>query len=116
MTGDGTVDFGLLNEALQRQILSRLLASRSAADELMGLNPWLASTGGHSAAQATIETNRAAVMRHFGPDRYRERLKQTYERVVTRPVRHSIEKAVLRDAFFRLDRFSLLTWGPYEPA
>jgi hypothetical protein len=46
--------------------------------------------------------------------RYRRRLMAIYEQVIRRAVCHRIDKAALREAFFDLDRFSLLKWGAYE--
>ena len=116
MTATGTVDFGLLSEALQRQVLSQVAASQLAKEALTDLNPWLAAPDGSLIPRETIENNHAAVIHHFGPERYRERLLRIYTRVVQRPVRQRIEKKALLDAFFRLERFSLLQWGPYEQA
>ncbi len=51
---------------------------------------------------------------HYGVEKYREQLLSIYERVVQHPVRHRLDKQVLLDTFFDLERFSLLKWGAYE--
>jgi len=61
-----------------------------------------------------IENNRSVVTAHYGAENYREQLLSIYERVVNQPVQQRIDKQVLLDAFFDLDRFSLLKWGAYD--
>ena len=61
-----------------------------------------------------IENNRSVVTAHYGAGNYREQLLSIYERVVHQPVQQRIDKQVLLDAFFDLDRFSLLKWGAYD--
>ncbi|MBR9987600.1 MAG: hypothetical protein KFF68_16975, partial [Desulfosarcina sp.] len=45
MTRDKIIDFGLLSEKFQRQVLTRLIAQPSAKAELVRLNPWLSHLG-----------------------------------------------------------------------
>ena len=61
-----------------------------------------------------IENNRRVVAAHYGVEKYREQLLSIYERAVHHPVHQHIDKQVLLDNFFELDRFSLLKWGAYE--
>ncbi len=61
-----------------------------------------------------IENNRKVVAAYYGVEKYREQLLSTYDRVVHHPVCHHLDKQVLLDTFFDLDRFSLLKWGAYE--
>jgi hypothetical protein len=111
MTREGLVDFGLLSERFQRQVIVRLLSDSTVRDELTALNPWLADVGAAGDASALIAANREVVARRFGLDNYRERLLAIYARVVRHPVRHRIDKKALWRSFFDLDRFSLLQWG-----
>ena len=64
MTGDDRVDFGVLSEKFQRQILARLIVDPSTKAELTSLNPWLADPGVVSEQSAIIENNRRAVLQH----------------------------------------------------
>jgi hypothetical protein len=113
MTHADKVDFGLLSEKFQRQVLARLMTDPSAKAELGSLNPRLSHPGGAAGSSAIIESNRQAVLRHYGTEPYSERLLEIYGRIVEHPVGHRIDKAALCDAFFNLDRFSLLQWSPY---
>ena len=64
--------------------------------------------------RTAIANNRKAVANRYGPALYRERLLTIYDRVSHRPVRHRLDKRVLLDAFFDLERFPLLKWGVYD--
>ncbi len=114
LTHDERVDFGILSEKFQRQVLVRLVANPSTKAELASLNPWLSHPGMVSDPSAVIEKNRRSVMQHYGTEQYRDRLIEIYNRIVNHPVRHRIDKRALRDAFFDFDRFSLLQWGAYD--
>lgn len=114
LTHDGLVDFGMLNEKFQRQVLTRLIADASIKAELVSLNPWLAHPGIVAEASAIIENNRTAALQHYGASQYRDRLLEIYDRIVDHPVCHHIDRRALHDAFFDLDRFSLLQWGAYD--
>jgi len=74
LTGRETIDFGLLDEAFQRQILSRLIAASSAKKELVRSNPWLSDARKGAAVPGVIEKNRRAALDRYGMDRYRDRL------------------------------------------
>ena len=114
LTHDEMVDFGILSEKFQRQVLTRLIADVSVKAELISLNAWLAHPGEVVGSSAIIENNRTAALQHYGANQYRDRLLEIYDRIVNHPVCHCIDKPALRDAFLDLDRFSLLRWGAYE--
>ncbi len=110
----GVVDFGLLNERYQRQVLSHMLLNPEAKRHLKYLNPRLSFSPQEDEVSKILENNRRAVAAHYGVETYREKLFSIYERVVHQPVHQHVDKQVLLDAFFDLDRFSLLKWGEYE--
>jgi hypothetical protein len=111
---DGVIDFGLLNERYQRQVLSHLLSDPGAKKRLTLLNPGIFFPAPENDAAEMLENNRTVVMTLYGVENYREKLLATYERVVHQPVKHRIEKQVILNAFFDLERFSLLKWGAYD--
>lgn len=108
------IDFGILSEPFQRQVLDRLMADPAAKRELIARNRWLASPGRVPDPGAVIANNRAVVVHHYGAAAYRERLLTVYDRVVGRRVRQRIDKTVLLRAFFDPERFSLLRWRAYD--
>ncbi len=114
LTHGDRIDFGLLGEKFQRQVLVRLISDPVTKAELISLNPWFSHPGAVSDPSAMIESNRRAVEQHYGTQQYRNRLMAIYDRIVNHPVCHHIDKGALLDAFFDLDRFSLLKWGAYD--
>ena len=110
----GVIDFGLLGERYQRQVLSHLLSNPGARTQLKSLNACLSISPPGDGVSELLENNRRCVAAHYGAEKYREQLLSIYERVVHQPVLQCVDKQVLLDAFFDLDRFSLLKWGAYE--
>jgi hypothetical protein len=116
MTRGEIVDFGMLSEKYQRQVLTHLIAASSDRNQLTALNPWLSCPGAlpDPEAGAIIEENRRAALQHYGMPLYRIRLLKIYDQVRSHPVCQRIDKIALCTAFFDLDRFSLLKWGTYD--
>ena len=114
LTHDERVDFGILSEKFQRQVLTRLIADTPVKAELISLNPWLANPGEVADPSSIIENNRTAALKHYGVNQYRDRLLEIYDRIIDHPVRHGIDRRSLRDAFLDFDQFSLLRWAAYE--
>jgi len=111
---EGVVDFGILNERFQREVLSYLLSNPEAKSQLATRNPRLVFPVLEEDAEEMLENNRRVVVDHYGSETYREQLLSIYEMVAHRPIRQHIDKQILFDTFFDLDQFSLLKWGSYE--
>ncbi|MBL7179979.1 MAG: hypothetical protein ISS65_07180 [Desulfobacterales bacterium] len=116
ITADETIDFGLLNEALQKQIIARLLADPGNPSRLIHLNPFLLSPGDVSDPETLIQNNRQAALRNYSPTIYGNTLKDIYKKVGGLNVRQRIDKSALASEFLNLENFSLLKWGPYVEA
>jgi glycosyltransferase involved in cell wall biosynthesis len=117
LTAGGTIDFGLLNEAYQKQVIGRLLTQNAPAhiDELLSLNPFLAGIGRAANEKDLIENNRNAVARSYGLAQYRQKLLAIYANVDKTTIRQRIDKKALLAQFLDLTKFSLLKWGDYGP-
>jgi glycosyltransferase involved in cell wall biosynthesis len=115
LTADGTIDFGLLDEEFQKQAIERLLTHNDHYDELLSLNPSLATMGRTADKKALIETNRAAVTRRYSMEQYRQKLLSVYAHADKISVRQRIDKKTLLAEFLDLTKFSLLKWGDYGP-
>ena len=113
ITRDGQVDFGLLDESAQRQVIARVHAERPAAQRLAVANPHLQDPGRVPDAGELVRRNRAAVLAGYNRGAYREQLLGTYRRVIQTAVQHRVDKAVLLAAFLDLKTFGLLKWGAY---
>jgi glycosyltransferase involved in cell wall biosynthesis len=117
ITAGGTIDFGLLDEEFQKQVIERLLTHplHTHANILMSLNPFLAEFGRAAREKDLIENNRQAVARSYGMSQYRQRLLEIYRHVDKTRIRQRIDKKKLLAEFVDLSNFSLLKWGDYGP-
>jgi hypothetical protein len=113
ITKDGVIDFGLLDEAAQKEVIVRLISSRKAAEKLLQINPFLSDPGMVSDKNERINTNKRLVQECYNQTIYRQRMMDLYNKVVTRPVKQRINKTALATAFLNLEEFSLLKWGEY---
>jgi hypothetical protein len=113
ITRDGHIDFGLLDEGSQIEILSRLIGDRNKRDQLMELNPFLANPGEVQDKHQLIRHNQKAVEQGYNQQKYGRTLRAIYERVANTPVRQTIDKRVLISTFLDLENFSLLKWSDY---
>jgi hypothetical protein len=114
ITAHGCLDFGLLHEDFQKQVIMRLLAGPRNAEILRQLNPFLAEMGDAGQADALIGKNRQAAVDSYGRNIYRRRLLGAYSAVRDVPLRHRINKHALLSEFIDLNRFSFLKWGSYH--
>jgi glycosyltransferase involved in cell wall biosynthesis len=110
---DGMIDFGILSEIFQKQVLEHLLADSKAKDWLAKQNPKIREPDPTDVDTTTIEKNRQIVQKDYNQDAYGERLSNIYAQVLQEPVQHQIDKTALLACFLGLDRFSLLKWGHY---
>lgn len=110
LTKDGSIDFAMLDEPFQRQVIGRLLDDPSACDLLKQENPFLSNISTPRCSKSGITENREAVLRAYRPEAYRERLLDIYRKVSSLPVRHRIDRQILLGQFLHPETFSLLKW------
>lgn len=108
------IDFGMLNERLQRQVMEYLIKNPKAKKVLVEMNPWLEDPGASDGKRHIIDSNRLAVFEYYALKQYHARLLTIYDQVARHRVRHRIDKKAVVEAFLDLDRFSLLKWGGYD--
>lgn len=113
MTDNDTIDFGVLHEDDQRQVIERMLKHKGCAGDLIEVNPILKNPGAVTHSKTLIAQNNTAVFEHYTAEGYGKRLLAVYGQVVKTPVRHGLDKSRLIDLFLDLSRFSLLKWKPY---
>ncbi|MDJ0810882.1 MAG: hypothetical protein QNJ01_12345 [Desulfobacterales bacterium] len=105
-----TVDFGMLDEPLQTDVINAVISDSAKQNQLQDLNPALMRMGRETDAVHRIESNRERILAVYGQKAAAERLERVYERVVNRPVRHRIDKSRLVSKFLKYSNFSLLKW------
>jgi hypothetical protein len=108
------IDFGLLDEPLQAEVIERCVKNFVDREQLVSLNPGMMSMAPPADAKARIAANAAAVSRHYGAEAIGRRLWAVYQ-AAQKPIHQAIDKARLLDCFLDLDRFSLLRWGQWTP-
>lgn len=113
MTSNARIDFGLLDEPAQKQVILQARSRARDRAQLTKLNPFLAAPGNVDNKNVLIENNKQAVLKNYSPDLYRQKLLNIYRKASTTPVKQEIDKSVLASAFLDLERFSLLKWGEY---
>jgi hypothetical protein len=113
ITDDGKIDFGLLSEDYQKQVILRLLSNPAHTQDLVKLNPFLLKIGEIRNEKDIVKTNRSAVIRNYNMSSYRQKLLTAYTAVNTHCVRQRIDKKILLAEFLNLTKFSLLKWGDY---
>ena len=115
ITEAGLIDFGLLAEPYQKQILRYLMSNETHLQKLLKGNPLLAEISNGKDQKNRIEANRNAIVRSYNIAQYRQTLLDLYARVLATPVKQRIDKKKLLAEFFDLKRFSLLKWGDDDP-
>ena len=113
ITSDGCIDFGLLDEGFQKQIIERVLDDQNNAEILKQINLFLNHPGEVSQKDGLIVENKLAVLKNYDEESYRKRLMEIYKTVSRQPVQQQIDKTVLLAEFLELDNFSLLKWCDY---
>lgn len=107
------IDFGLLNESFQKEIIIRVLFENEYKISLMSLNSFLAEPDRINKLKTLVENNRIVIGDRYSESAYRETLLKAYRRVCRCPVTHGINKKNLLESFFRPKHFSLLKWDAY---
>lgn len=113
VTKNNNIDFGLLDEAFQKQVLSRILSGKKERDRLIMLNPYISHLGDLPNKDKLIQENRKAVLDNYNKKIYKETLLKIYSRVIKKPVCQSIDKNILLSEFLNPNNFSLLKWSDY---
>lgn len=111
ITQNNRVDFGLLNELMQQQVIDWILASDKNFSKMLKLNPHLYSPNIITDPQALIKHNAHVVKTCYNQSVYRENLLAAYNIIIQNDVCQKIEKEILFKHFFNLEQFSLLKWS-----
>ncbi|HUV50814.1 MAG TPA: hypothetical protein VMW78_07345 [Anaerolineae bacterium] len=113
ITKNNNIDFGLLDESFQKQIISCVLSDKKNANRLRSLNPYLSHIEEIKDQENLIQNNMKAVLSNYNNTIYKKTLFEIYSNVCKNPVTHRIDKKILLSEFLNLQNFSLLKWGDY---
>lgn len=114
ITTNKCIDFGLLSEEYQKDILTHLIKTPSLKEKIITLNPVLKIVSSNYNPTAIIKTNKNLVITHYTETTYRNKLITIYKKVVQSDVSQVVDKKTLLRAFFNLNNFSLLKWESYH--
>ena len=114
ITANGCIDFGLLDEDFQQQVIARLSALPENIETLRRINPFLSDPGSVCNKADLIHRNKKAIVKGYSRESYRKRLIRIYTSVRDIPVNHGIDKKILLSNFINLHEFSLLKWCGYR--
>ena len=111
LTQNQRIDFGLLDEGFQQQVIQQALSDAVIYRNILDTNPMLLNLTTVSDRADRIANNRAAVLYRYNADQYQEQLLGIYQNVNQTEVRHRIDKTRLAFEFLRPETFSLLKWS-----
>lgn len=111
ITKNNNIDFGLLDESFQKQVITCILSDKKNANRLRSLNPHLSHIGEIKNQDDLIQNNMKAVLDNYNNRIYKKKLLEIYSNVYKNSVRQRIDKKILLSEFLNLDKFSLLKWG-----
>ncbi|MBL0700484.1 MAG: hypothetical protein JJV92_06355 [Desulfosarcina sp.] len=107
------IDFGLLDESFQKDIIRRVLSDRKDAERLLLLNPYMAIPGDLPDDKRLLKNNLEVVKGSYNMALYQANLLKIYSTVVKSRVRHKIKRDLLLESFLNPEDLSLLKWGDY---
>ncbi len=105
------IDFGMLHEENQKQVLSKIISDDKYRQDVLSLNPFLSEINNTSVYKKNICINKQKVLSNYNIDIYSDKLRNIYDKVINIKVCHKIDKNSLLNKFLDLERFSLLKWN-----
>ena len=109
----GQIDFGLLNENFQKQVILKVLSSKENKELMINFNPYLSNPGHIVNSDKLISNNKKAILQNYNKTIYKNNLLEIYKKVINFSVTHNIDKNLLVSFFLKPDGFSLLKWSNY---
>lgn len=137
ITQNQKIDFALLDEAFQQQVIATIAASENLKNQVLKMNPafalWESLVRQHKNPRPEngnnniIAHNNAVVQEYFSKSRYQEQVVKIYQKTLNTRVHQKIDKKALARQFLSLSqgpspspsqnpaqspaRFSLLKWS-----
>ncbi|MBV8228751.1 MAG: hypothetical protein JO329_02090, partial [Planctomycetaceae bacterium] len=108
---DGTVDFAMLDPALQRLVIGRVRDDEGRRRRLLDLNPWMEHSLDRSGASSedVVRQNAEAVRRTYALDSFGPQLRDLYRTIAgsprSDPLKSLTQPRRVLNAFLNLNRF-----------
>lgn len=110
----GCIDFGLLSETFQQQVIDGVMDDTAVAAAFKALNPLLNHPSPPETIGPVIQRNSDIISATYAADQYRRRLAAVYRLVADTDVSHAIDKRIVSHYFLSPPNFSLLKWEPFH--
>ena len=107
------IDFGMLDESFQKNIIRRVLSSEKDSERLLLLNPCLSIPGDLPDNKQLLDNNMKVIKERYGMRVYKEKLLNIYSTIINSRVSQRINKNFLLKSFLNPEELSLLKWGDY---
>ncbi len=104
----GLVDFGILNEDMQRDVIDGILSGKIEKKKIFDLNPKVSNLKYSDKYEKIVINNRSIIKDKYSSERIAELLIGIYRKVLAVQVKHSIDKDRLIKLFNSVDNLSLL--------
>ena len=114
LTKNRLIDFGLLGETCQQQVIARIISDKDICKIILDNNPAILHPTNIPDRDERISENREAVISNYGQSTYIKRLVDIYGRVQKTDILQEIDKARLASEFLNPETFSLLKWYDNE--
>ncbi len=95
----GWVDFGVLSEDLQRQVILNILDDKLKQKKILDLNPSLGNINVFNKSTSIIKQNKRIIEEEYSLEKSKQTLLGVYKRVLEWNITQSIDKRVLFHAF-----------------
>jgi len=105
---DGYIDFGMLNEELQKQVILNIRSGRNNRKKVLDLNPYLRNITSSNGRKEIIEHNKKVVLREYSLEKIGNILLDVYKKVTDCRVINIINRRTLVELFNSVERSHLL--------
>ncbi|GHV18002.1 hypothetical protein FACS189493_6700 [Spirochaetia bacterium] len=104
----GTIDFALLDEELQTEIIKILASNSTVFREVAAMNPFLAELGDWRSDEDRIGNNARVISKVYGKEPIAAVLRDTYQKAAHTAVAHRLSRTLLLELYLDPLKFFLI--------
>jgi hypothetical protein len=110
----GYIDFGLLSEKMQEEIILKIIIDNKLKNEILKANSKLSLLNSNPIDKNIIEKNRIIINKNYSRESYKKNLNEIYDKIIKTPVKQKLDKKILLSKFLQPESLYLLKWGSYD--
>ncbi len=114
IVSSGGIDFSFLTEKQQAQVIEIVISNDKARREFSERNPFMQSIESSIPEITEIDKNKKVILNRYGPDQYKENLKNTYQKVIQSSIEQKIDRWKLLEEFLSPDQFHMMKWRGFN--